>query len=461
MNVNLSTAILREKDAAFHFHPFTDNGALKLDERRIIVRGDGVWLWDSEGNRILDGMAGLWCVNVGHGRPEIIDAVRSQMSEISYYNTFFKTSHQPVIELSEMLVDLAPPQFEMVFYGTSGSDGNDTVLRMVRTYWAMMGKPEKQVIISRENAYHGSSMVGAALGGMSGMHEQAGTIPGIEHIAQPYWLADPSGMTPDEFGIHAARALEAKIDEIGEDKIAAFIAEPIQGAGGVIIPPDSYWPEVKRILKDRDILFVSDEVICGFGRTGNWFGCETFDTEPDLMTTAKGLTSGYVPLGAVMVSKKIADVFRIPGNEFNHGYTYSGHPVSCAAAIANLKIIKKEKLVSRVADDIGPYLQKKWRQLADHPLIGEAVMTGLMGALELVPDKKNPSRRFENEGVVGTIARDFSFKNGLIMRAVRDRLILSPPLTLSHEEADTLISIVRKTLDDTHHTLVKQGLMKA
>ncbi len=461
MNVNLSTAILREKDAAFHFHPFTDNGALKLDERRIIVRADGVWLWDSEGNRILDGMAGLWCVNVGHGRPEIIDAVRSQMSELSYYNTFFKTSHQPVIELSEMLVDLAPPQFEMVFYGTSGSDGNDTVLRMVRTYWAMMGKPEKQVIISRHNAYHGSSMVGAALGGMSGMHEQAGTIPGIEHIAQPYWLADPSGMTPDEFGIHAARALEAKIDEIGGDKIAAFIAEPIQGAGGVIIPPDSYWPEVKRILKDRDILFVSDEVICGFGRTGNWFGCETFDTEPDLMTTAKGLTSGYVPLGAVMVSKEIAEVFRIPGNEFNHGYTYSGHPVSCAAAIANLKIIKKEKLVSRVADDIGPYLQKKWRQLADHPLIGEAVMTGLMGALELVPDKKSPSRRFENEGAAGTIARDFSFKSGLIMRAVRDRLILSPPLTLSHEEADTLIRIARKTLDDTHHALIKQELMKA
>jgi putrescine aminotransferase len=208
-------------------------------------------------------------------------------------------------------------------------------------------------------------------------------------------------------------------------------------------------------------LFVSDEVICGFGRTGNWFGCETFETEPDLMTTAKGLTSGYIPLGAVMVSKKIAEVFKTPGNEFNHGYTYSGHPVSCAAAIANLKIIKKEKLVSRVRDDIGPYLQKQWKQLAEHPLVGEAVMTGLMGALELVPDKKNPSKRFENEGMVGTIARDFSFNNGLIMRAVRDRLVLSPPLTLTHEEADALITIAKKTLDDTHHALIKQGLMQA
>ena len=227
MNVNLSTTNLREKDQAFHFHPFTDHGSLKLEERRIIVRADGVWLWDSEGNRILDGMAGLWCVNVGHGRTEIIDAVRAQMSELSYYNTFFKTSHAPVIELSEMLVDLAPPQFEMVFFGGSGSDGNDTILRMVRTYWAMLGKPEKQVFISRHNAYHGSSVVGAALGGMGGMHSQAGTLPGIEHIIQPYWLADTSGKSPDEFGLHAARALEEKIDAIGEDRIAAFIAEPI------------------------------------------------------------------------------------------------------------------------------------------------------------------------------------------------------------------------------------------
>ncbi len=459
MNVNLSTNDLREKDAAYHFHPFTDHGALTLGERRIIVRGDGVWIWDSEGNRIMDGMAGLWCVNIGHGRTEITDAVRAQMGELSFYNTFFKTAHLPVIELSEMLVDLAPSQFKKVFFGSSGSDGNDTILRMVRTYWAMLGRPEKKVIISRHNAYHGSSVVGAALGGMAGMHEQAGTLPGIEHIAQPYWLADTSGMTPHEFGLYAARELERRIDLIGEDKVAAFIAEPIQGAGGVIIPPDSYWPEVKRILDERDILFISDEVICGFGRTGNWFGCQTFGTEPDLMTTAKGLSSGYLPIGAVLVSEKIADVFNVPGNEFNHGYTYSGHPVACAAAIANLKIIKSEKLVERVRDDIGPYLQSRWRKLADHPLVGEAVMTGLMGGLEMVPDKKNPSRRFPNEGSVGVIARDISINNGLIMRAVRDRLVISPPLTLTREEADELISMAIRTLDETHTKLIKLGLV--
>ncbi|MGB7336958.1 MAG: aspartate aminotransferase family protein [Salaquimonas sp.] len=459
MNRNLSTADLQTKDTAYHLHPFSNHSTLKAEDRRIIVRGDGVWLWDSEGNRILDGMAGLWCVNVGHGRQEIVEAVRAQMSELSYYNTFFKTTHEPVIELSEMLAEITPDQFKMAFFGTSGSDGNDTIFRMIRTYWAALGKPEKSIIISRHNAYHGSSVVGAALGGMSGMHEQGGTLPGIEHIAQPYWLADTQGMSAKEFGLYAARELERKIDLIGEENIAAFIAEPIQGAGGVIIPPDSYWPEVKRILDERDILFVSDEVICGFGRTGNWFGCETFDTKPDLMTTAKGLSSGYLPIGAVMVSDKVADAFKGPVGEFNHGYTYSGHPASCAAAVANLKIIKRENLVERVASDIGPYLQAKWRKLADHPLVGEAVMTGLMGAVEMVPDKENPSKRFADEGTVGMIARDFSISNGLIMRAVRDRLVLSPPLTISHDEADQLIEMATKTLDDTHKVLLEKGLM--
>ncbi|MGB7286077.1 MAG: aspartate aminotransferase family protein [Salaquimonas sp.] len=459
MNRNLSTVDLQTKDTAYHLHPFSNHSTLKAEDRRIIVRGDGVWLWDSEGNRILDGMAGLWCVNVGHGRQEIVEAVRAQMSELSYYNTFFKTTHEPVIELSEMLAEITPDQFKMAFFGTSGSDGNDTIFRMIRTYWAALGKPEKSIIISRHNAYHGSSVVGAALGGMSGMHEQGGTLPGIEHIAQPYWLADTQGMSAKEFGLYAARELERKIDLIGEENIAAFIAEPIQGAGGVIIPPDSYWPEVKRILDERDILFVSDEVICGFGRTGNWFGCETFDTKPDLMTTAKGLSSGYLPIGAVMVSDKVADAFKGPAGEFNHGYTYSGHPASCAAAVANLKIIKRENLVERVASDIGPYLQAKWRKLADHPLVGEAVMTGLMGAVEMVPDKENPSKRFADEGTVGMIARDFSISNGLIMRAVRDRLVLSPPLTISHDEADQLIEMATKTLDDTHKVLLEKGLM--
>ena len=457
MTINLSTADLREKDARHHFHPFTDHKTLGLDERRVITRADGVWMWDSDGNRIMDGMAGLWCMNVGHGRQEIVEAVRAQMSELSYYNTFFKTSHEPVIKLSEKLAEVTPPQFNMTFFGTSGSDGNDTIVRMVRTYWQMLGKPEKKIILSRVNAYHGSTVAGAALGGMAGMHAQGGVIGDIRHIMQPYWFADDSDMTPEEFGIQAARSLEAKIDELGEENIAAFIAEPIQGAGGVVIPPETYWPEVKRILDERDILFISDEVICGFGRTGSWFGCQTYGTEPDMMTMAKGLSSGYLPIGAVSISDKIADVFHTVGGEFFHGYTYSGHPACCAAAIANLKIMRREKLVERCASDIGPYLQERWKKLGEHPLVGEAVMKGMMGAIELVPDKSNLVKRFEREGEVGNMARDHSFRNGLVMRAVRDRLIICPPLTITHDEADELVAMAAKTLDDTLNDLKKQG----
>ena len=463
MRVNVSSHDLKTSDRRHHLHPFTDHGALSVDERRIISRADGVWLWDTDGNRIMDGMAGLWCVNVGHGRQEIVDAVRAQMSELSYYNTFFKTSHPPVIELSEMLAGIAPEHMNMVFYGGSGSDANDTVLRMVRTYFDILGKPSKKTIISRKNAYHGSTVAGASLGGMGGMHGQGGLpIPGIHHIDQPYFFGEgmKTGMSEDDFGLWAARQLDRAIDELGEESVAAFIAEPIQGAGGVIIPPATYWPEVKRILDKRDILFISDEVICGFGRTGEWFGADYYGTKPDFMPIAKGLTSGYLPMGGVIVSDRVADVFhQAKAGEFYHGYTYSGHPASCAAAIANLAIMKREKIVERVKDDIGPYFQERWRKLADHPIVGEARMVGLVGAIELVPDARDLARRFDTVGRVGTIARDHSFANGLVMRAVRDSLIISPPLVISHEEADLLIATARKTLDDTERSLKELGLI--
>lgn len=462
MRVNVSSHDLKVLDHKHHLHPFTDHGALGIDERRVIARADGVWLWDTDGNRMLDGMAGLWCVNVGHGRNEIVEAVRAQMSELSYYNTFFKTTHTPVIELSQMIADLAPEHMNMVFYGGSGSDANDTIFRLVRVYWDLMGKPDKKTIISRHNAYHGSTVAGASLGGMGGMHEQGDLpVPGIHHIAQPYWFGEgmQSGMSEDEFGLWAARELARAIDEIGEDKIAAFIAEPIQGAGGVIIPPDTYWPEVSRILAERDILFVSDEVICGFGRTGEWFGSDTYGTKPDLMAIAKGMTSGYLPMGGVIVSDRIAEVLHEKGGEFYHGYTYSGHPAACAAAIANLDIMKRENLVERVRDKIGPYFRERWLALGDHPMVGEARMKGLVGALELIPDKSDLSKRFGDVGTAGTIARDHSFANGLVMRAVRDSLIISPPLVITEEETDDLIARASKTLDDAWDTVRKHQMV--
>ncbi|MFI5409229.1 aspartate aminotransferase family protein [Kaistia sp. UC242_56] len=454
-----ATADYRARDAAHHIHAFSDMKSLNAEGSRVIVRAEGSWIWDSEGNRILDGMSGLWCVNIGHGRKEIAEAVQRQMADFSFYNTFFKSTHPPAIALAEKLAAITPPQFNRVFFVGSGSEANDTVIRMVRHYWASLGKPNKTVLIARKNAYHGSTMGGGSLGGMTSIHSQGGLpIPGIHHIAQPYWFGEGGEMSEAEFGIFAARELEKAIDEIGEDNIAAFVAEPIQGAGGVIIPPSTYWPEVKRILAQRDILLVADEVITGFGRTGNWFGSETFGIEPDLMSIAKGISSGYLPIGGVMVSDKVADVLYNAG-EFHHGFTYSAHPVTAAAALENLRIIEDEKLVERVRDDIGPYLQQGWRALSDHPLVGEARMTGLMGAIELVPKKPSRAEKFADTGKVGTIARDISLANNLVMRAVRDSLIIAPPLTLSHDEADQLLASARKTLDDTQAELKRLGLL--
>ncbi|WP_417666459.1 aspartate aminotransferase family protein [Roseibium sp.] len=452
------TAALQAADAAHHIHPFTDTKALNAEGTRIITHADGVWLTDSEGNRILDGMAGLWCVQVGHGRQEIADAVHKQMSELSYYNTFFKTTHPPAVALSEKLAEIAPPHMNRVFYCSSGSEANDTVFRMVRYYWDQMGQPDKKVIIGRWNGYHGSTLAGTSLGGMKGMHEQGDLpVPGVRHIDQPYWYGEGEDMSPEEFGIHVARKLEAAIDEIGEDKVAAFIAEPIQGAGGVIIPPETYWPEIKRILSERNILFVADEVICGFGRLGRWFGSDYYDLEPDLMPIAKGLSSGYLPIGGVLVSDKVAEGLIDKGGEFYHGYTYSGHPACAAAALANLEIMQRENIVDYVATDIGPYLKERWTALGEHPLVGEARMAGLVGALELVPEKGNRKNVFADTGTVGTLCRDISFQNGMVMRAVRDSMIISPPLVLSHDEADQLVAIAHKTLDDTYAELKRQG----
>src|ERR1700710_2302164 len=347
-----TTAEWQAADSAHYLHPFTDFKSLAGKGSRVITHGDNIYLRDSDGNKILDAMSGLWCVNVGYGRKELIEAATRQMTQLPFYNSFFQTATPPAIELAELLSQVTPPQFKHVFFSGSGSEGNDTVVRMVRRYWDVLGQPERSVIISRQNAYHGSTMAGASLGGMSGMHAQGGLpIPGIVHIEQPFWFEHGQGMSRDDFGLKAASWLEAKILEIGAYRIAAFIGEPVQGAGAVIVPPETYWPEIQRICDKHGILLVSDEVICGFGRTGHWFGCERFGFKPDLMTFAKGVTSGYVPLGGVMVGDKIAAALIDKGGDFNHGYTYSGHPVACAVAIANIGVLKREGIVAKVHDD--------------------------------------------------------------------------------------------------------------
>ncbi|MHA6964584.1 aspartate aminotransferase family protein [Zobellella denitrificans] len=443
---------LQELDAAHHLHPFTDSQALHRKGTRVIERGEGVYLWDADGHRILDGMAGLWCVNLGYGREELIEAADRQLRRLPYYNLFFQTTHPQATELAATLAGLLPGDMQHVFFTGSGSECNDTVVRMVRHYWASQGQPGRQVIISRHNAYHGSTLAGAALGGMKPMHAQGGLpLPDIVHIDQPYHFGEGQGQDPHAFGLARARQLEQKILELGPERVAAFIGEPIQGAGGVIIPPESYWPEIRRICKQYDILLVVDEVICGFGRIGHWFASEYYGLEPDLLCMAKGITSGYMPLGAVAVGRRVAEGL-IGGGEFFHGFTYSGHPVACAVALANIEVMRRENIVERVHDDIGPYLQRAWAGLGDHPLVGETRGLGLVAALELVADKTD-NRRFDSAVGAGLICREHCFEQGLVMRAVGDTMIISPPLVISHAEVDELITKARRALDLTYQTL--------
>jgi putrescine aminotransferase len=439
----------QDLDRDHYLHPFTDYKELGEKKSRIITRADSVYIYDADGNQILDGMSGLWCVNAGYGRDELVAAAEKQLRELPYYNSFFQCAHPPSIELSLVLQEITQPQFNHAFYAGSGSESIDTMIRMVRRYWELLDQPERQIIVARENAYHGSTIGGTSLGGMKLQRAQGGMlVPGIEHIAQPYWFGSDRSQSPEEFGLQAARALEQKIAEVGADKVAAFVGEPIQGAGGVIIPPETYWPEIQRICDEYGILLVTDEVICGFGRLGEWFGADYYGVKPDLMTFAKGVTSGYLPLGGVMVGDRVSDVLIDKGGEFYHGYTYSGHPAACAVAIENIHIIQREKLVDYVRDDIGPYLQEKWHTLSEHPMVGETRMVGLMGALELVKDKST-LELFDKDDGIGTICRDFLVNNGLVMRAVGDTIVVAPPLILTHAQADELIEKAWKCLDLT------------
>jgi putrescine aminotransferase len=458
----VDTKAIQQLDSAHFLHPFTDHNALRQRGARVMVKGDGIWLWDSENNKILDGMSGLWCVNIGYGRTSMADAVYRQMQQLPFYNSFFNTTNVPAVQLAALLVELSPPQFNHVFFTGSGSEANDTIVRMVRRYWELQGQPERHVIISRKNAYHGSTIAGASLGGMAGMHEQGGPmVPGIVHIGQPSYLEGGAGMSEDEFGLVAAGWLEERIRELGPDNVAAFIGEPVQGAGGVIIPPATYWPEIQRICDKYGILLIADEVICGFGRLGAWFGSELMGIKPDLIAFAKGVTSGYIPLGGVLVGDRVSDVLTEKGGDFNHGFTYSGHPVACAAALENLRIIGDEDLVGRVAHDTGPYLKALFGALADHPLVGFADSCGFVAGLNLVRSKGKTVHEnvvFNGDDGVGMICRGFMFERGIIMRAVGDRMIIAPPLVMTRAEIDEMVQRIRAALDDTLAELQKRAL---
>ena len=462
-STSLTTQEIQALDSAHFLHPFTDFKDLASQGARVIDRGEGIFVWDSEGHKLWDAMSGLWCVNVGYGRRELADAAHQQMMKLPFYNSFFQTTNEPAARLAARLASLAPKvgdrSFNHVFFSSSGSEGNDSNVRMVRRYWDLLGQPQRKVIISRVNSYHGSTIAGASLGGMSAMHAQGDLpIPNIAHIGQPYFFENGlPGETVDAFGVRAAGWLEEKILALGPERVAAFIAEPIQGAGGVIVPPGTYWPEIQRIVDKYGVLLISDEVICAFGRLGHWFAYEKFGYKPDLVTFAKAVTSGYIPLGGVMVGNRVAEVLIEKGGEFAHGYTYSGHPVACAVALANLDIMEREQLPQRVKGEIGAYFARRYVELNEHPLVGGAEACGFVAGLLLLKDPST-NERFSEDAGVGMMCRKHCFDNGLIMRAVGDRMIIAPPLTLSINEIDELMRLIRIALDLTLDELRSKGL---
>lgn len=439
------TRWLIEQDAAHHLHPFSNQAELNQQGTRIISHADGPYIFEQGGRKLLDGMSGLWCCNLGYTQPRINAAIAEQLEELPYYNTFFQCTHPRVTELATAISARAPAHINKVFFTNSGSEANDSVIRMVHRYWDAHDQPRRKAIIARVNGYHGSTIGGASLGGMGAMHEQFERLPSIYHIAQPYWYGANTPLSPDQFGIVAANELENKILELGPEKVAAFIGEPIQGAGGVIIPPDTYWSRIQEICDNYGILLIVDEVIFGFGRTGEWFASQFYRVRPDFIVFAKAITNGFQPLGGVLVSDRVSDALLSHTQEFTHGFTYSGHPVACAAALATLEILS-EGYIDKVKTELSPALKTYWLALAEHPLVGEARCKGLVGALELVQDKASRAR-FPGKGRAGMICREASLQAGLVMRATGDTMIIAPPFILDPQDVKDLTEKAWQALD--------------
>jgi putrescine aminotransferase len=440
-------------DAAHHIHPFSDTAALNKEGVRVITRANGVYLWDSEGHKIIDGMSGLWCVQVGYGNKELAEAGYEALKTLPYYNHFFKTTNPYTAELADKMAKLLPEGHERVLFASSGSEANDSALKLIRYYWNLKKKPHKKIHLSRELAYHGVTMAAASLSGLTPMHPQFDLpLPGFEKVPTPYWYGSKAAygdITPEELGRKVAEQLEKKILELGADNVASFSAEPVHGAGGVIFPPPGYWEEINRICKKHDVLLHTDEVITGFGRTGEWFGSITYGIKPDIMTMAKGLSSGYQPISAISLGERMGDAIAHANEELVHGYTYSGHPVASAVALKNLEVMERDKMVPRVKTDIGPYMQRRLRETFEgHPIVGEVRGIGLIAAIELVADKAK-REFFPNIGDVGTHCRNYCFGSGLVSRAIRDTMVLAPPFIISESEVEEIIAKLKAAIDNT------------
>jgi len=435
---------LVELDRRHHLHPFTTHDELHAQGTHIITRGEGCWLWDARGEKLFDGLAGLWCVNVGYSCRDIIEAVHAQMQRVPYYCSFFNTTTEPAIRLAGKIASLAPPGMTHVMFSNSGSEANETALKLIRAYHKLRGQPQRTKILSREFSYHGVTLAATSMTGLPGCTQPFDLpLPGFIHVPTPHPYAANREHEPEAYAEWCIEETIRTIEREDPATIAACFIEPIQGAGGVIVPPSGYLAKLRALCRAHGILFVADEVITAFGRVGDWFASALWQLEPDFISIAKGLTSGYLPLGASIVRDEIAAAL-VHSGYLAHGYTYSGHPTTCAAALANLEVIARDRLIERTRDDLGPYFQQKLRTFRGHPAVGEVRGHGLIGAIELLP--RGGRAALTPAAMLGARAAKIARTHGAIVRGIRDLIAMSPPLIATHAEIDFLFAAVEKTL---------------
>jgi 4-aminobutyrate--pyruvate transaminase len=454
----LSNAQARDVEALAH--PYTNLAMHRKTGPHVIAKGRGVYVTDENGREFIEGMAGLWCCGLGFGDAELVAAAKEQMDRLPYYHLFGGRSFEPAIELAEKIKELAPVQLSKVFYCSSGSEANDTQIKLVWYMNNALGRPEKKKIISRKKGYHGVTIVSASLTGLPYNHREFDLpVDRILHTETPhFWREGKEGETEAEFSTRMAAELDALIEREGPETVAAFIAEPVMGAGGVIVPPESYFPAITAVCEKHDVRIIDDEVICGFGRTGRWFGAETLGMTPNSISMAKQLTAGYAPLSAVGVDQAMADALEVQSEKigvFGHGFTYGGHPLGCAVGVKALEIYQKRNILAHV-QDVAPYFAQKIQSFADHPLVGEARSLGLMGALELAPSHGSPTP-FAQMGKVGPRAMKELLDRGVIVRAIGDSVAFCPPMIITRDEIDELFDPVGAALDATHNWARAEG----
>lgn len=453
------------RDIASVIHPYTNLKVHEMEGPLVISRGKGIYVYDDSGKEYIEGLAGLWCTSLGFSEERLVEAAMRQMRQLPTYHVFAHKSHEPAIELAERLLAMAPAPMSKVFFANSGSEVNDTAIKLVWYYSNAIGKPNKKKIISRQRAYHGVTIASASLTGLPANHRDFDLpIANIIHTDCPhaYNFAEP-GESEDAFSTRLAKNLEALIEREGPDTIAAFIAEPVMGAGGVLVPPKGYFAKIQPILKKHDILFICDEVICGFGRTGNMWGAQTFDIKPDIVTMAKALSSAYLPISALLVSEPIWRAMVAESEKigtFGHGYTYSAHPVAAAVALETLKIYEERDLVSMVRR-VTPRFQAGFQKLASHPLVGEAQSVGLIGAIQLMKCRQ-PKQAFDPALALAPYMAKRAHEHGLVCRPLfGDRVALCPPLIISEEQIDEMFRRFTRALDDTAEMVRERGLAAA